>query len=228
LELSGQLTGSGALTKAGNGTLTLSGNDAAYTGAVTVNAGAVLVNGTLGTSGVTVNTGATIGGTGTIAGNLTFVGGGTIAPGSSPGTISLNSTGSLVFDPGSTLAFELNGGNTTEGAGVNDLIDDVAALTLDGTLNVSDSPNPGSFATATAGSSWRLINYSGALSDMGLTLGTMPTLAMDHSFVIDTSTAGQVNLLITAIPEASAFLFGGLVASVVAGRVAMKRLRRKA
>ena len=71
---SGNVTGSGALQKEGNGTLILShstGND--YTGNTTVNAGKLLVNNTsssgTGTGAVTVNnSGTVLGGTGSISG----------------------------------------------------------------------------------------------------------------------------------------------------------------
>src|SRR5437899_1245728 len=57
--------GAAALTKAGAGTLTLSGANT-YTGATTVNAGTLAVTGSI-VSPVTVNSGGTLGGTGTIS-----------------------------------------------------------------------------------------------------------------------------------------------------------------
>ena len=89
---SGVMSGTGSFTKAGAGTMTFSGNST-YTGATTVAAGTLLVNGSIGTSsGLTVNAGATVGGTGTLP---TTTIGGTLSPGNSIGTISVN--GNLTF-----------------------------------------------------------------------------------------------------------------------------------
>ncbi|HEX7260928.1 MAG TPA: autotransporter-associated beta strand repeat-containing protein, partial [Luteolibacter sp.] len=62
---------SATVTKIGNGILTISGNST-YSGATTVSAGTLLVNGSLGNIAVTVETNGAIGGTGTIAGSLNF------------------------------------------------------------------------------------------------------------------------------------------------------------
>ena len=81
------ITGTGALTKAGLGTLTLAGT-ASHTGATAVSLGSMFVNGALtGTSGLSVASGGTLGGAGTITtgsnGGVTLASGGRIAPGAS-------------------------------------------------------------------------------------------------------------------------------------------------
>ncbi len=77
------IEGDGVLTKTGSGTLTLTLSTAnTYTGATAVNAGTLVVNGSI-TSDTTVASGARLGGTGTITGALTV--NGTHAPGNSPG-----------------------------------------------------------------------------------------------------------------------------------------------
>jgi rhamnogalacturonan endolyase len=60
-----------AITKTGNGRLVLGGANT-YTGATQVQAGSLVVNGSLGASAVTVSTGATIAGTGTLGGALSL------------------------------------------------------------------------------------------------------------------------------------------------------------
>jgi len=58
-------------TKAGDGSLVLEGTNT-YTGATTISAGTLLVNGSLGTTAVTVAANAIIGGTGSLGGSLSF------------------------------------------------------------------------------------------------------------------------------------------------------------
>lgn len=64
-------TGAVSLTKADNGTLTLSGANT-YSGNTAVNAGTLLVNGTIGSGTVTVASGASLGGTGTVGGAVNW------------------------------------------------------------------------------------------------------------------------------------------------------------
>ena len=84
----GIISGSGALTKQGAGTLTLSGSNS-YTGATTVSAGELKVNGSNGTGAMTIASDATLSGTGTIGGNTTISG--THTPGNSPGVQTFSS-----------------------------------------------------------------------------------------------------------------------------------------
>ncbi|TIV25623.1 MAG: hypothetical protein E5V90_26665, partial [Mesorhizobium sp.] len=86
---SGSISGAGgSLAKLGTGTLTLSGTNT-YTGATTVDAGRLRVDGSLGNTAVSVNSSGTLAGVGTIAGPVTVDG--TIAPGDSPGTLTVGS-----------------------------------------------------------------------------------------------------------------------------------------
>jgi autotransporter-associated beta strand protein len=118
-----------ALTKAGPGTLVLAGNNS-YTGATTISAGKLLVDGLQPGSSVSVAAGSILGGTGTI-GSLTVLVGGTVSPGSSPGILTVN--GTATFTAGSTLNIELDG--TTAGSEY-DRLDVTGAVKLGGSTLV--------------------------------------------------------------------------------------------
>ncbi len=178
------IAGTGALVQAGTGSTSLTGIVAA--GSTNVAAGTLRVNGTLATPALTVATGATLGGAGTIIGAVTVANGGTLAPGNSPGTLTMSS---LLLSPGSILNYELDTPNVV--GGVNDLVVVNGDLTLAGTLNV----------TALSGFGlgvYRLINYTGTLTDNVLALGTMPT---GYAYAVNNVVPGQVNLqVITPTP----------------------------
>jgi autotransporter-associated beta strand protein len=72
----GVISGSGCLTKTGSGTLSLTGSNT-YTGPTAINAGGLVVAGSLGSTAITVGGGATLGGTGSIGGTVVVLGGST-------------------------------------------------------------------------------------------------------------------------------------------------------
>jgi autotransporter-associated beta strand protein len=88
--VSGAIGGTGGLWKNGSGTLTLTGVNS-YTGNTNVEAGKLVVNGSL-NSALRILKSGSFGGNASIAGNLTNLG--TLAPGNSPGT--LNVTGNYL------------------------------------------------------------------------------------------------------------------------------------
>jgi uncharacterized repeat protein (TIGR01451 family) len=198
---SGVISGAGgSLVKTGSGTLTLSGNNT-YTGGTTISSGTLLVTGTL-TSPVAVANGATLAGTGTIAANVAIGSGATLAPGASPGVITV--AGDLTLTTGSTLAFELGAPNVVGGP-LNDRLQVNGTLTIAGTtLNVTDI---GAFASTPG--VYRLIDYTGTLvgSANNLTLGTLPGVP-PHTAIVQTSIAGQVNLIIGVEADVALTLTG--------------------
>ncbi len=106
------LGGSGGLTKTGGGALVLTpACSAAHAGATAVNNGALVVNGTITTSPVTVGNGGALAGDGSIQSAVTVQNGGTISAGSTTaGTLTLGA--GLTLDSGSTFQADITGQTT--------------------------------------------------------------------------------------------------------------------
>jgi polygalacturonase len=178
-----------ALTKVGSGTFTLSGANS-YSGSTTVSNGTLVVNNTTGSGtgagAVTVVSPATLGGGGVIGGPVTVSG--TLAPGNSPGTLTISNN--LAVNGSAILRYEL---------GTNSDLTVVSGnLTLGGTLNVTDA---GGFTNG----AYTLFTYGGGLTYNGVTIGTTPNT--NFTYVIDTNTAGLVKLAVagSAAPPTAGF-----------------------
>jgi len=102
-----ELNGPRPLEKIGAGSLVLTAANT-YTGPTTVNAGALVVNGSIASSAVTVNSGAILAGTGTV-GATTINSGGTFAPGAAGGTpATMTVQGNLAFQSGALYLVQVN------------------------------------------------------------------------------------------------------------------------
>jgi autotransporter-associated beta strand protein len=243
----GSMSGSGSLTKDGSGTVTISGANT-YSGSTSVEAGKLVVsgsgsishsssnflvknfaiaevNGQVTAKMLTVENGGNLSGSGTITAETITVSG-KLNPGTSPGTLTM--FGSLALQSDAELNFDLKENDRTIGLGVNDLIVVNGNLTLDGTLNVAGGPWTTS-GTLASPLSWRLFEFTGVLTNNGLTLGLLPTLTGTPApqywqlEVVNTGgSGGYVNL--NAVPEPSV---AGLLACALSGTLALRRRRRQ-
>jgi autotransporter-associated beta strand protein len=111
----------GTLAKMGAGTLAIAGTTA-YTGNTLVSDGTLVVRGLLNSPLTTVQAGGVLGGSGRLAGGLT--GDGLIAPGNSPGILTV--TGQLTPTGTTSFAFEFSGTGSpawnTATASINDVL----------------------------------------------------------------------------------------------------------
>ena len=172
------ISGSGSLTILGGGTVTLTGKNT-YSGATTVTSGTLLVNNAIGAGAVTVTSGGRLGGNGTIGGSVTINSGGVLMPGSPVGTLAV--AGNLTMNSGSILNFDLGTSNDRVAVS-ND-------LSLTCTLNIT---NVGTLGSGT----YTLFTYGGNLLASTITLGSTPSGKL---YAIDTTTPGQVNLIVGTI-----------------------------
>ncbi len=199
-------TGTGAgsigLTKIGAGTLAFT-NTENYTGPTNLNAGTLLVNGSLTSSALTMLANTTIGGTGTIN-TLTVPSSGTLAPGdpaTNNGVGTLNAS-ALTLSSGSILKFEF-------GTGTNDLVNVTNSGGLNilgGQLNILNAGAATAFGTP---GTYNLFSYVGTLAGSvnNFTFGTTSSL---DSYVVNNNTAlHEVQLVISPATSATWNVNGG-------------------
>ncbi len=177
---SGVINGATALTKVGAGTLTLTGTDT-YTGDTLVSSGKLVVNGSIASSSsLTVASGATIGGSGQLPSTTVS---GTISPGNSPGTITVN--GTLVLNPGSTYLAEVQGA-------VADRITVTGTASIAGTLNLTPLGGVYTFNTP-----YTLLSAAGGVSG---TFGTVTTSGSFGAAIAQTVSYNANSVLLTLTP----------------------------
>ena len=223
--VSSLLVGSNGFTKAGLGTLLLGGSNS-NSGAVTVSAGTLKVNGVLGSGSLSVAAAAWLMGTGTINGPVTVSG--TLAPGSSPGVLAL---GSLMLTDTSTAVIEIASAGTRGTAYDGISILDAGGLTYGGTMALAFGGSAiandttfdvFSFTGSSAGS-------LAAIESTGFYAGTWTSLGSGTFRLVSgsqTLTFSQSSGDIIVVPEPAAIALVGL--TLGAGSLTLLRRRRRA
>ena len=187
---SGTISGSSGLTKNGTGALSLSGANT-FTGLTTVNAGTLILNGSL-AGAVTVNSGGVLNGTGRLGTLITN--GGTIAPGNSIGTLNVN--GNFIQN-GGIYQVEVNA------AGQNDRINVAGSATLNGGT-VQVLADAGSYARNTT---YTILNATSGLS------GAYSGVTSNFAFLTPSLSYDANNVYLLLFQSASAFAAGAQTAN---------------
>jgi fibronectin-binding autotransporter adhesin len=189
LTLSNVISGSGNLIKVGGSSLILADGSDTYTGSTTVSNGTLVVNNIINGGGtLTTATNTTLGGNGTNSGAV-FVGG-SLQPGGT-GSAGTFGSGSLTLQAGATATFDLSA-VTTIGSGVNDLVQ------VNGDLNVNNTAISINLLQGNLqAGSYRLFNYTGNLVGNFAPNVTLGGGASRFTLTLDTSTPGQVNLVVS-------------------------------
>ena len=242
-------SGTMSLAKGGSGTLTLTGTNT-YSGATTVTAGLLTVNGDISRSSLTtVGAGATLGGSGTI-GALVVENGATIAPGNSPGT--LWASGNVTWQAGGNYNWQLVDALGTAGTGWDFLAIggalDLTALSSANPFNLnlwslsSAEATTGVAQNFSSGSpiSWTIATALGGITGFNAgnfrihTAATNGTSGFTNDLsggtfslaVVDGNKLNLVYQQTSAVPEPSGHL--ALLGLGSAGLLTRRRLKRKA
>jgi len=220
IALLGVVDGTGNLLKTSGGTLYLGGANT-YSGSTRISNGrlALLSTGSINSSprvdvssgttfdvsrlagGYSVASGQTLAGSGTVAGSLAVPAGGTVLPGSDNVAGTLTVTNGLGL-AGGMLTFDIASA-TTEGAGVNDLVNVGGNLDLTGVSAIAVNP----LGLLTVGSTYTLINYTGTLS--GAEANLVISNNSRYTFALSLTNAGKLTLHVTGGAALDLYWFGG-------------------
>jgi autotransporter-associated beta strand protein len=161
LTLNVVVAGTVGLEKLNPGTLVLAATNT-YTGGTWASAGALLINGEITDPGSVIVTNATLGGSGTIFGPVFVQPGGILAPGGSPGTLTISNA--LTLQPKSTTVVAVNAATLA-----HDVVAGLTSVNYGGTLTVTNLAG-----APAAGQSFRLFSAAAASGDFS---GITPQLA---------------------------------------------------
>ena len=178
-----------------SGTTILTANNS-YTGSTAVNAGTLVVNGSIASSNLTsVNNGGTLAGIGTV-GNTQINSGGTFAPGNGTPGSSTTVTGSLAFQSGALYLVNVNSATSS-------FAEVVGAATLGGaTVNASFAPG------SLVAKQYTIVNATGGV------IGTFASIANTnlpsgfHSSLSYDANSAYLNLALNFVPPPGTGLNG--------------------
>ncbi len=155
-------TGTQGFTKTGDGTLELGGTNL-YTGATSIDAGRLLINGSLAAaSAVAVKANSTLGGLGTVP-SVSIATDGTLAPGTPSSTGILTVSGNVSLQSNAVFSVRLN--SAEQGSGYDQLVAGTS-------VNLSNAVLSVSLGYAPSGDSYfTIINNTGASAVAGTFLG---------------------------------------------------------
>lgn len=200
------ITGNGTI-KAVAGTTNLTGDSSGFTGAISVTGGILNVAGAIGAVS-TVESGAKLTGSGTVGGVVALTGS-TVAPGNSPGTLTV--TGNYSQAAGSSYAAEL-----VRGSSVSDFINvsGTATIASGATLDVSGYGN-GSYVVGTR---YTVLSAAGGLT------GTYTINGTDISAFYSIDPTYDANNLYLDVIQSRAFASAALTPNQIATATALDTL----
>jgi len=197
--VSARITGKGTIVHESGTTVLKAANS--FTGAMQVTGGLLVAEGSLASfSNVTIGEGGTIGGTGQLPSTTVL---GTISPGNSPGTLTVN--GNLTMGANATYVAEIQGA-------VADRINVTGTAALAGTLKLAFLPGAYSFGT-----SYTLLSAQGGLggtrfgtvdSSSGFGAGVAANVAYTANDLLVTLSAKPLSGLVTGPANAHAVAAG--------------------
>ncbi len=195
--IAAEISGPGAVTKNGLGTFNLSATNN-YTGATTINAGTLIVNGSIATSSATtVAAGSSLKGTGTVS--VTTLNG-ILKPGNSIGTITV--AGAYTQNSGSTLQIEI------EPSGNASKVDITGAATINNSATLEVTAQGGDYSTDRV---YTVLDAAGGRTGEFSTFTVVNPGELDGGTLAVSYTANLVQLLFTAdsttIPTATTTTF---------------------